>query len=196
MLSAKSLRPSNPNVSLSRIAVTAAALEVIHCVNAHWVLHRWPGWEINSALDSYVIHTALFGNFLRYFRDFSALEFALFAVARVAVETLPEHLGGLLDVKAAPANAAAGPLHFLRLSLGYGAALVATQAILTRGAAFRHPVFYAFLALAFPLTLLQASHYMYKKEAATFYGAHAANFLTLNPVAIAWLLRKTIATKK
>ncbi len=49
---------------------TSVALEVWHTLNGYIVMNRIGDyWTANSYLDSYVIHTLLFVNVARYFRN-------------------------------------------------------------------------------------------------------------------------------
>ena len=167
----------------------ALALEAGHCFNTLWVKNRWRNWEIHSQLDSCMFHTLIFANIARYFREFSWIQFAVFFAARCFFENLPEHIGGLVPVKAILEGRRKGHVaECLYLSGAYATCLLLSFGILMREQVLNQ-VFVGNLVLAFPLTLLQASRYMFNKSSMNFWGAHLANCLTLNPVLLAALLR-------
>ena len=174
------------NPSLRQLALASFVMEMIHIFNSIPVKSRRPGWELNSFLDSYVIHTVEFMLIARYFRAFTIVDGALFVMLRIVAEGyLPKEYGGMMELKRH-----AGTMQDMGYFVSgtfFAIVFVMTMAILLREQS-KHPQYIFHLAWGYFLTIMPAGKYLAYGDTFGYIFAHGANIIGFNPALVGLLI--------
>ena len=174
------------NPSLRQLALASFVMEVIHSCNSIPVKFRWSGWEINSFLDSYVIHTVEFMLMARYFRAFSITDAVMFVMLRIVAEGyLPKEYGGMMQLKQH-----AGTMQDMGYVISgtcFAVVFVITMAILLREQS-KHPQYIFHLGWGYFLIILPAGKYLVDGDTFGYIFSHGANIIGFNPALVGLLI--------